>query len=99
MNRELAVGVAIGIGCALLVPVVGLAIAAGGTRPMGRALARSGAVLGEKTKETLAELCEVYEDFMAEVRTDAGQAGGEGAIASSASPASGADEAPQGTPA
>jgi hypothetical protein len=92
VNQQLALGVAIGVGCALLVPVVGLAVAAGGARPMGRALARTGSVLGEKTRETLAELCEVYEDFAAEARSEAGHAGG-GRVAASADDAT---EAPQG---
>jgi hypothetical protein len=69
MNQQLAIGAAIGIGCALLIPVVGIAVASGAARPAGRALLRGGTVLGEKTRETLAELGEVYEDFIAETRS------------------------------
>ncbi len=47
-----------------------LVIAAMGTagRPLGRALARSGRIVGEKAREAAAELLEVAEDTIAELQ-------------------------------
>lgn len=95
MNQQVALGVALGVGCALLIPVVGMAVAAGGARPARRALARGGCVFGEKTREVFSELGEVYEDFIAEARAGGGQEQAKSAAQQPASAAPSAGEPAQ----
>lgn len=64
---DLAKGFVVGVVVAAATPLV---IAAMGTagRPLGRALARSGRILGDKAREAAAELLEVAEDTIAELQ-------------------------------
>jgi hypothetical protein len=64
---DLAKGFVVGVVVAAATPLV---IAAMGTagRPLGRALVRSGRILGDKAREAAAELLEVAEDTIAELQ-------------------------------
>lgn len=62
-------GIAIGIGVALLAPVV-LPVLAKAGRPLARAAIKSGMLLFEKGRETVAELGEVAEDLIAEAQAE-----------------------------
>jgi len=62
-------GIAIGIGAALLAPVV-LPVLAKAGRPLARAAIKSGILLFEKGRETVAELGEVAEDLIAEAQAE-----------------------------
>ncbi|MDN5869629.1 MAG: DUF5132 domain-containing protein [Nitrococcus sp.] len=74
ITGEVAGGVALGVGAAILAPVV-LAAASGAGRPLMRAAVKSGIVFYEKGREVGAELGEVVEDFVAEVRAEYATAG------------------------
>ena len=62
-------GIAIGIGLAILAPLV-LPTAARAARPLARAAIKTGLLLLEKGRETAAELGEVMEDLVAEAHAD-----------------------------
>ena len=62
-------GIAIGIGVAILAPLV-LPTVARAARPLARAALKSGLLLLEKGRETAAELGEVMEDLVAEAKAD-----------------------------
>lgn len=62
-------GFAIGIGVALLAPVV-LPVLAKAGRPLARAAIKSGMLLYEKGRETVAEMGEVVEDLVAEAQAE-----------------------------
>lgn len=64
-----AKGIAIGVGAALLAPVALTALSGVG-RPAARAAIKSGIILFEKGRETLAEAGEIFEDLVAEVRAE-----------------------------
>jgi len=69
MKSDTAKGLAIGIAVAVLIPMV-LPVVTRASRPLGRAAAKTGLVLFEKGRETLAEMGEVVEDFVAETRAE-----------------------------
>lgn len=73
-TSEAAAGAAVGVGAAILAPMV-LAAASGTGRPLMRVAAKSGAVFYEKGREAAAELGEVMEDFAAEVKAEYAAAG------------------------
>lgn len=73
-------GLAIGLGAALLAPVA-LAAMAGIARPLARAAIKSGIIVYEKGRETLAEFGEVMEDLAAEARAELEQSHGAAAVA------------------
>jgi hypothetical protein len=60
---------AIGIGVAILVPIVAKALAPF-VRPVARSAVKMGAVTLEKGRETFAELGEIVDDMVAEVREE-----------------------------
>lgn len=60
---------ALAVGAAIVTPLV-LRIVAPAARPLGRAAARAGGVVYDKTRETAAELMEIAEDFYAEARVE-----------------------------
>ena len=62
-------GIAIGIGVAILAPLV-LPTVARAARPLARAAIKSGLLLLEKGRETAAELGEVMEDLVAEAQAE-----------------------------
>jgi hypothetical protein len=63
-------GLAIGIGAAVLAPVV-LPVLAGVAKPLTKAAMKSGIMLYNKGKEVMAEVGEVTEDLWAEAKTEA----------------------------
>jgi len=65
-------GVAIAAGAALLAPVV-LPLLAGVTRPLARTALKSGIIVYEKTRETVAELGEAFDDLVAEAKAELAQ--------------------------
>ncbi|MEJ2061095.1 MAG: DUF5132 domain-containing protein [Gammaproteobacteria bacterium] len=64
-----AKGMALGIGAALLVPVV-LPLVARFGRPLARATIKSGIIVYEKGREAAAEFGEVMEDLAAEAKAE-----------------------------
>jgi hypothetical protein len=60
---------AIGVGVAVLVPVA-ITFLAPYVRPAARSVVKAGLVVLEKTKEAAAEVGEVMEDLVAEVRDE-----------------------------
>jgi Protein of unknown function (DUF5132) len=87
LKGETAKGLAIGLGVAILAPVA-LAALSGVGRPLARAVIKSGILLYEKGRETVAEFGEVVEDLVAEARAELQEA-----HAASASAANAAEEA------
>jgi hypothetical protein len=87
LKGEAAKGLAIGLGIAVLAPVA-MAALSGVGRPFARAVIKSGILLFEKGRETVAEFGEVVEDLVAEARAELQEA-----HAASASVASAAEEA------
>ncbi|MGD8785296.1 MAG: DUF5132 domain-containing protein [Thioalkalispiraceae bacterium] len=62
-------GLAIGIGLAILTPVL-LPVLARAAKPTARAALKSGMILYEKGQEAIAEFGEVVEDLLAEARAE-----------------------------
>jgi len=79
-------GLAIGIGAAVLGPIVIPAVA-NALKPVTKAAIKSGILLYEKGKETFAEVSEVVEDMVAEVKAEMAEAPAE--TASTVEPGSG----------
>lgn len=69
LKSDLSKGVAIGVGAALLAPVA-ISVLSGAGRPLVRAAMKSGILILEKGRETVAELGEVIEDLVAEAQAD-----------------------------
>lgn len=69
LKSESTKGLAIGIGAAILVPVILPAVAAL-ARPIARAAIKTGIIFYEKGREAIAEMGEVVEDLVAEARAD-----------------------------
>jgi hypothetical protein len=62
-------GLAIGLGAAILIPVV-LPVVAAVARPLARAAIKTGIMMFEKGRETVAEMSEVVEDLIAEAKAE-----------------------------
>jgi hypothetical protein len=62
-------GLAIGIGAAVLVPIA-LPVLATVGKPVARAAIKTGILMYEKGRETVAEFTEVMEDLVAEAKAD-----------------------------
>ena len=62
-------GLAIGIGSAILAPVVIPALS-GAAKPLAKAAIKGGLILYDKSKETCAEVYEVVDDLVAEARAE-----------------------------
>ncbi len=69
LKGNVATGLAIGIGAAIVGPIV-LPIIAGAAKPLAKAVIKSGLMLYERGKETSAEMAEVFEDIVAEARAE-----------------------------
>jgi hypothetical protein len=72
LRSNAAAGVAIAAGAALLAPVV-LPLLAGVTRPLARTALKSGIIIYEKARETVAELGEAFDDLVAEAKAELAQ--------------------------
>lgn len=97
---NIVTGLAVGVGVAILAPVV-MPILASVGRPLAKSIIKSGMLLYEKGIETAAELGEVFEDLVAEakVEMDAGAAASDAAVGGavmSAAPAANEEAPPQG---
>ncbi len=68
-NDDLLKGVAIGIGAAILVPVV-IAALAPIVKPLARSAMKSGILAYEKLRESVEEFGETVEDIVAEVEEE-----------------------------
>jgi hypothetical protein len=66
---ETSKGVAIGFAAAMLAPVV-VPILTQTARPLARTLIKTGILLYHKSRETLAEAEETFDDLVAEVRAE-----------------------------
>lgn len=62
-------GLAIGLGAAILAPVV-LPLVASAAKPVARALIKTGIIMYEKGREAMAECGEVFDDLVAEARAE-----------------------------
>jgi hypothetical protein len=69
LTSDLAKGVMIGLGLAVLVPLAATAMAPM-LRPMARSALKAGLIVLEKGREAAAELGEMAEDVMAEVQDE-----------------------------
>ncbi len=85
-------GIAIGLGAAILTPVV-ISVLGGAARPLARAAVKSGIIVYEKGKETLAEFGEVMDDLVAEARAELEKGQAQGAAITGS--VAGADAAAQ----
>ena len=66
-------GLAIGIGAAVLAPAI-LPILVGAAKPLVKAAIKGGIVLYDRSKESFAEVGEVVEDLVAEVKAEIAEA-------------------------
>ena len=66
-------GLAIGIGAAVLAPAI-LPILVGAAKPLVKAAIKGGIVLYDRSKESFAEVGEVMEDLVAEVKAELAEA-------------------------
>lgn len=89
LQAESAKGLAIGLGAAVLVPVILPAVAAL-ARPIARAAIKTGIIVYEKGREAVAEMSEVVEDLIAEARADLEHGQPVGLAAAIAAPAAAA---------
>ena len=71
LKSDFAKGLALGLVAAAAIPLL-LPLATTLRRPLVRAATRAGLVVYERTRDTLAELGEVADDFAAEARADLG---------------------------
>jgi hypothetical protein len=83
LKGNVMMGLAIGIGAAVLGPTV-LPALAGVAKPLLKAAIKSGLMLYEKGKETAAELSEVVEDVVAEAKAEMEEVHAEAAPAAAA---------------
>ena len=67
---NIVTGLAIGIGAAILGPVV-IPVLAGAAKPLAKAAIKGGLGLYDKGKETFAEVYEMVDDLVAEARAEA----------------------------
>jgi len=66
---NIGTGLAIGIGAAVLGPVI-IPVLSGAAKPLVKAAIKSGILLYEKGKEVYAEMGEVVEDLVAEAKAE-----------------------------
>jgi hypothetical protein len=86
LKGNVVTGLAIGIGAAVLAPTVVPALV-GVAKPLIKAAIKSGIIIYEKGKENMAELGEVFEDIVAEAKSELVEAHKEAASAAAASEA------------
>lgn len=66
---NIVTGLAVGVGAAILAPVLVPVLVSVG-KPLAKSLIKSGMLLYEKSRETAAELGEVFEDLVAEAKVE-----------------------------
>ncbi len=67
--KNLGTGIAIGVGAALVLPVVGKVLA-GAAKPLVKESIKGGMVVAEKTKVLFAEAKETIDDLTAEAKSE-----------------------------
>jgi Protein of unknown function (DUF5132) len=72
LKGNIATGLAIGIGAAILAPVV-IPLFANISKPLAKAAIKGGIQLYERGKETFAEVAEITEDIVAEAKAELAQ--------------------------
>jgi hypothetical protein len=85
---NIVTGLAVGVGIAILAPLVTPILASVG-KPLAKSVIKTGMLLYEKSRETAAELGEVFEDLVAEAKVElegAGPAITAGGVAAAATP-------------
>jgi len=95
---NIVTGLAVGVGMAILAPVIVPVLVSVG-KPLAKSLIKSGMLMYEKGRETIAEMGEVFEDMVAEAKVELEGTGVTGATAGAmaeapAQPAAAAPEAP-----
>jgi hypothetical protein len=73
LKGNVVTGLGIGIGVALLGPVL-IPVVANIAKPLAKAAIKGGVILYEKGREAVAETGEVIEDLLAEVKSELAQA-------------------------
>lgn len=68
-KSNVVTGLAVGVGVAILAPVIVPIISSVG-KPLAKSVIKSGILLYEKSRETVAELGEVFEDLVAEAKAE-----------------------------
>ena len=86
-------GNAIGIGAAILAPVV-IPLFANIAKPLAKAAIKGGIQLYERGKETFAEVAEITEDIVAEAKAELAESAAAAAAAPSAVAATGSESGP-----
>ncbi len=87
LKGNVVAGLAIGIGAAVIAPLLAPIVASVG-KPVTKSVIKAGILFYEKGRETAAELGEVFDDLVAEVRSElrASHAAGAIAVAETAPP-------------
>lgn len=80
LKGNVVTGLAIGIGVAVLGPVV-VPLVASVAKPLAKAAIKGGLTLYEKGRETVAEMGEVLEDLVAEAKSELAEVDKAGAVA------------------
>jgi len=73
LKGNIFTGLAIGIGAAVLAPAI-LPVLVGAAKPLVKAVIKGGIVLYDRSKESVAEVGEVVEDLVAEVKAEIAEA-------------------------
>lgn len=69
LKGNLLTGLAVGIGAAVVAPAV-IPVLAGIVKPVAKAAIKGGILLYERSRETVAEAGEIFEDLVAEVKAE-----------------------------
>ena len=80
LKGDMVTGLAIGIGAAVVAPLLAPILASVG-KPLAKSAIKAGILFYEKGRETAAELGEVFEDLIAEVRSELQASHAAGAVA------------------
>jgi hypothetical protein len=83
LKGNLVTALAIGIGAAILAPVV-IPLFASVAKPLAKATIKGGMQLFERSKETFAEVAEIAEDLVAEAKAELAESATATAAAASA---------------
>ncbi len=87
LKGNIVTGLAIGIGAAILAPVV-IPLFANIAKPLAKATIKGGMQLYERGKETFAEIAEITEDIVAEAKSELAESTAAAAAATTAAAAS-----------
>ena len=72
-NGDFVKGFVLGVAVTVVTPLV-LTALVGGSRPLTRAITRGTGIVGDKLREATAEMAEIAEDMLAEMRQDPARA-------------------------